>query len=76
MKKSERKRTCPLMEISNTMVRLYHEMFGRGPANARSHWTGPDALTVILENTLTHAERDLVEMGEHQRLRDTRMFSQ
>jgi uncharacterized protein YbcI len=64
------------MEISNVMVRIYKEMFGRGPTKVRSHWSGSDALTVILENTLTHAERNMVKMGEQQRLRDTRMFFQ
>ena len=65
-----------LMEISNTMVRLFKEQFGRGPTKARTHWAGPDALTCFLEDTLTPAERNLVNMGEHQRLRDTRMFFQ
>jgi uncharacterized protein YbcI len=69
-------RTSVLMEISNTMVRLYKEMFGRGPTKARSYWGGPDVLSVILEDTLTQAERNMVRMGEHQRLRDTRMFFQ
>jgi uncharacterized protein YbcI len=65
-----------LMEVSNTMVRLYKELFGRGPTRARSNWAGPDALICVLEETLTPAERNLVKMGEHQRLRDTRMFFQ
>lgn len=69
-------RMSMLMEISNAMVRLYKELFGRGPTKARTYWTGPDALTVLLENTLTRAERNMVKMGEHQRLRDTRMFFQ
>ena len=64
------------MEISNAMVRLYKEIFGRGPTLARTHWAGPDALVAFLEDTLTPAERNLVGMGEHQRLRDTRMFFQ
>jgi len=65
-----------LMAISNEMVALFKSQFGRGPTRARSHWAGDDALVVILEDTLTPAERNLVEMGEHQRLRDTRMFFQ
>ncbi len=65
-----------LMEISNTMVGLYKDQFGRGPTAARTHWCGPDALACFLEETLTPAERNLVKMGEHQRLRDTRMFFQ
>jgi uncharacterized protein YbcI len=69
-------RTSVLMEISNAMVSLYKEQFGRGPTRARTHWTGPDAVTCLLEDTLTPAERNLVKMGEHQRLRDTRMFFQ
>jgi len=30
----------------------------------------------VLESTLTPAERNLVKMGEHERLRETRMFFQ
>ncbi len=65
-----------LASISDEMVRLYKEQFGRGPTKARTHWAGADALVVLLEDTLSPAERNLVRMGEHQRLRDTRMFFQ
>jgi uncharacterized protein YbcI len=65
-----------LMEVSNAMVRLYKEQFGRGPTRVRSHWAGSDAVVVFLEDTLTPAERNLVKLGEDQRLRDTRMFFQ
>jgi uncharacterized protein YbcI len=63
-------------EISREMVRLYKEQFGRGPTKARTEFAGPDAVICTLENSLTPAERRLVEMGEHQRLRDTRMYFQ
>jgi uncharacterized protein YbcI len=65
-----------LMEISNVMVRLYKTQFGRGPTQVRTHWAGPDALVVFLEDTLAPAERSLVRLGEHERLRDLRMFFQ
>jgi uncharacterized protein YbcI len=65
-----------LAEISREMVRLYKEQFGRGPTKARSNFAGPDTLICTLENTLTPAERRLAEMGEHQRLRDTRLYFQ
>ena len=65
-----------LLEVSNTMVRLHKVQFGRGPTAARTAWAGPDALVCFLEDTLTPAERKLVAMGEHQRLRDTRMLLQ
>jgi uncharacterized protein YbcI len=69
-------RTSVLMEISNAMVRLYKEQFGRGPTAARSVWAGPDAICTFLEDTLTPAERKLASMGQHQRLRDMRVFFQ
>jgi uncharacterized protein YbcI len=65
-----------LLEISNVMVRIYKEQFGRGPTRARTFWAGPDLLTTVLEDTLTQAERSLVELGEHERLRDSRTFFQ
>jgi uncharacterized protein YbcI len=65
-----------LASISDEMVRLYKEQFGRGPTKARTHWAGADTLVVLLEDTLNPAERNLVRLGEHQRLRDTRMFFQ
>jgi uncharacterized protein YbcI len=68
--------SSPLTDISNAMVRLYKQYFGRGPTATRTKWCGDDVLAVILEETLTPAERNLVKMGEHQRLRDVRMFFQ
>ena len=66
----------PMLEISNAMVRLYKEAFGRGPTKARAQFAGPDTLVVMLESSLTVAERNLVAMGEHQRLRESRLFFQ
>src|SRR4051794_26149427 len=64
------------MQISNEMVRLYKDQFGRGPTKARTNWAGPDVVVTVLEDTLTPAERNLVKLGEHQRLRDLRMVFQ
>jgi uncharacterized protein YbcI len=69
-------RTSLLASVSREMVRLYKEQFGRGPVRARTEWCGPDMLVCLLEDTLTAAEKSLVQMGEHQRLRDTRMVFQ
>jgi uncharacterized protein YbcI len=65
-----------LSQISNEMVRIYKSQFGRGPVRARTHWCGSDALTVLLEDTLTTADRSLARMGEHGRLRDMRTLIQ
>jgi uncharacterized protein YbcI len=69
-------RTDVTLEISNEMVRLYKDLFGRGPARARTHFAGPDTVICSLERTLTPAEQSMVSLGEHQRLRETRMFFQ
>ncbi len=68
--------THVLLNLSNEMVRIYKEIFGRGPTRTRADWAGPDALLCTLEDSLTPAERKLAELGEHQRLRDTRTFFQ
>src|SRR5215213_6600344 len=60
-----------IVHVSVEMVRLYKEHFGR-PKRATTYWAGPDALVVFLEDTLTEAERSMVEAGEHQRLREMR----
>ncbi len=65
-----------LQEISNEMVRLFRQQFGRGPTAVRTDWAGPDALLCVLEQTFTPAERNLAAMGEHERLREMRMFFQ
>jgi uncharacterized protein YbcI len=65
-----------LAQVANEMVRLFKEQFGRGPTSARAAWAGPDVLTVVLESTLTPAERNLAALGEHARLRETRMVFQ
>ncbi len=66
----------PLLEISNEMVRIYKDHFGRGPTRVRTDYAGPDALLCLLEHTFTPAERKLQEMGEHPRLREIRMLFQ
>jgi uncharacterized protein YbcI len=66
----------PLLAISNAMTKLYKDLFGRGPTKVRAAFAGPDVVVVTLENTMTQAERNLVKLGEHQRLRDVRLYFQ
>ena len=68
--------TSVMQAISNEMVRVYKDQFGRGPTKTRAFYAGPDTILVVLQDSLTRAERNLVEMGEHQRLRDVRLFFQ
>ncbi len=65
-----------LQALSNEMVRLYKEQFGRGPTKAVSLFAGSNTVICTLENSLTPAERNLAALGEHQRLRDVRLFLQ
>ncbi|HEY0391577.1 MAG TPA: Na-translocating system protein MpsC family protein [Solirubrobacterales bacterium] len=65
-----------LAEISREMVRLYKVQFGRGPTRARSDFAGPDLIVCTLEDSLTPAEKRMAEMGDHQRLRDLRLYFQ
>jgi uncharacterized protein YbcI len=65
-----------LSAISNEMVRIYKDQFGRGPTKTRTMWAGPDVLVVTLEQTFTPAERKLCELGEHARLRELRLLFQ
>lgn len=69
-------RQSVLAEISREMVRLYKKQFGRGPTKTRTNFAGPDIVIVTLEESFTPAEQRLAEMGEHQRLRDTRLYFQ
>jgi uncharacterized protein YbcI len=72
---SEKSRS-PLLQISNAMVRLYKEAFGRGPTKARAQFAGPDILVVILEDSMTVVERNLAALDQHERLRESRLFFQ
>jgi uncharacterized protein YbcI len=66
----------PLNTVSNALVALHKEQFGRGPTKARTHFAGPDAMVCVLEDALLPAERKMAAMGEAQRVRDTRMAFQ
>ena len=65
----------PLLGVCNAMVGVYKQAFGRGPTKARAHFAGPDLLVVLLEHTLTVGERNLVALGQHERLRELRLFT-
>jgi uncharacterized protein YbcI len=65
-----------LRAVSNAMVRIYKEQFGRGPESAHSHFVGPDIIMTVLSNSLTPVERSMLTMGEHSRLREIRLMFQ
>ena len=65
-----------LAAVSNAMVRLHKEQFGRGPTHSRADYAGRDGLVCTLENALLPAERAMVELGEAQKVRESRTFLQ
>ena len=65
-----------LREISQAMMRIYKEQFGRGPETVWTRYSGPDAITSILHNSLTPVEHSMLRMGEEHRLRDIRTMFQ
>jgi len=66
----------PLADVANSIVHLYKDAFGRGPTKARARFAGTDLLVVVLEDIMTVAERNLLELGEVARLHEQRLFVQ
>jgi uncharacterized protein YbcI len=52
-----------LAAISNSIVQIFSEYYGRGPTKAKTV-IADDIVCVILEETFTRAERTLVERGD------------
>ena len=65
-----------LTTVSNAMVSLHKEQFGRGPSEARAGFSHPDVLVTVLFDALLPAEKALVSMGESMRVLEARTFFQ
>lgn len=66
----------PLQAISDAVARHFKEQFGRGPLRCRAFYAGRDGVLVVLEGTMSPAERRLVELGEGERVRGGRIVLQ
>jgi len=58
-------------QISNEIVRLQAEYYGKGPTRAKTH-ISDDLVAVVLEETFTKAERTLVDRGEIEAIQQIR----
>jgi uncharacterized protein YbcI len=65
-----------LARVSNALVALHKEQFGRGPLRARTAFAGDDTLVCTLEAALLPAEQAMVEMGYQHRVQESRLFFQ
>ena len=65
-----------LAEITNGIVRLFSEYYGRGPTRAKSFLLDNSYLVTVLRDTMTTVERTLVEGGHADQVRSTRLTFQ
>lgn len=61
--------------ISNAVVQVTRRHTGRGPTKAKTY-VNRDAVTVILQDTLTHGEQSLVANGQGDHVLRTRKLFQ
>jgi uncharacterized protein YbcI len=71
----ERQHGGRLAEVSNAVVGIFSECYGRGPTKAKSYLFD-DYLIVVLEDILTTVERTLVDKGEEDLVRRVRLTFQ
>ena len=64
-----------LVELSNAMVALHREHFGRGPGAAKS-FINDETVVCVLSDIYTAAERTLIAAGQAEHVRRTRTLHQ
>ena len=62
-------------DVSNAIVRLFAEYYGRGPIKAKTYLVD-DYVFTVLEESLTVAERTLVRAGREELVRNFRLAFQ
>jgi len=65
-----------LAEITNGIVRLFSEYYGRGPTRAKSYLLDDTYVVTVLRDTLTTVERTLAESGNGEQVRSVRLTFQ
>jgi uncharacterized protein YbcI len=65
-----------LADVTNGIVKLFSEYYGRGPTKAKSYLLDDRIVVCVLEDTMTTVERTLVEQGEGEKVRDVRITFQ
>jgi uncharacterized protein YbcI len=65
-----------LAEVTNGIVRLFSEYYGRGPTRAKSYLLDDTYVVTVLGETLTTVERTLAETGHGDQVRNVRLTFQ
>jgi uncharacterized protein YbcI len=64
-----------LAEVTNAIVQLHSSHYGKGPTRSKSYLLD-DVLVCVMRDVFTTVERTLVEAGEHDKVRETRLAFQ
>jgi uncharacterized protein YbcI len=65
-----------LAAVTNGIVRLFREYYGRGPTKAKSYILDDRIVVCVLEETMTKVEHTLVQNGHGDKVRDVRLTFQ
>jgi uncharacterized protein YbcI len=65
-----------LAEVTNGIVRLFSDYYGRGPTRAKTFLLDDTYVVTVLRDTMTTVERTLVEGGHGGQVRDVRLTFQ
>jgi uncharacterized protein YbcI len=65
-----------LAEITNGIVRLFSQYYGRGPTRAKTYLLEDRYVVTVLRDTMTTVERTLAENGEGDMVRRVRLTFQ
>src|SRR5215208_2005025 len=65
-----------LAAVTNGIVKLFHEYYGRGPTKAKSYVLDDRILVCVLEETMTKVEQTLVQNGHGDKVREVRVTFQ
>lgn len=65
-----------LAAVTNGIVRLFREYYGRGPTKAKSYILDDRIVVCVLEDTMTTVEQTLVQNGNGDKVRDVRLTFQ
>ncbi len=64
-----------LADVSNAIVRIHKQFYGKGPVRARAHLS-EDLLTVVLEGGFTRSEQTLHDHGHEREVMSSRLAMQ
>jgi uncharacterized protein YbcI len=65
-----------LAQITNGIVRLFSDYYGRGPTRAKSYLLDEVYVVTVLRDTMTTVERTLVDGGHGDQVRGVRLTFQ